>query len=307
MGFFCLAALIYAIKSWQYVVTQLATRNNEFLYHSISSFGKWQQFKSWFYVQFSIFLPLVIYALFAGIIGFNYGHYIIPIVILLYLLALIVVSVWIYIKLSNRLIDIDGQTVLIRLLRKWNKPFFFLYTLFVFDRLKITYLVTKAISWGLIVGVFAVFSDIKDGSAVPSLVMLMIAVAHTLLIYNEFRFNEKYLYFSRNFPYGAVKLFFNALLNYSILMLPEVSWFVSSFGIDSASLLLQGFSIIILFRSLLFCIGLNMKSYLMWIFILFNLVFLMILYRIAWMLPPIIVPLAYFVFQKNYLNKNLID
>ncbi|WP_152542293.1 hypothetical protein [Pedobacter sp. V48] len=307
MGFFCLAALIYAIKSWQYVITQLSARNNEFLYHSISSFGKWQQFKSWFYVQFNIFLPLIVYALFAGIIGFNFGHYIIPIVILLYLLALIIVSVAIYVRHSNRLIDIDRQILLIRLLRNWNKSFFLLYTLFVFDKLKITYLITKAIAWMLIIGTFAVFSDIKDESAVPNLVVLMIVTAHSLLIYNEFRFNQKYLYFSRNFPYSMSKQFLGSLLNYAILMLPELLWFIGNFGIHSVSLLLQAFSILILFRSLLYWIGLSIKNYLIWIFVLFNLVFLIILYRITWLLPPVFVSTAYFIFQKNYLNKNLID
>ena len=307
MGFFCLAAFIYTVKSWQYVATQLAARNNEFLYHSISSFDKWQQFKSWFYVQFNILLPLIIYALFASIIGFNFGHYIIPIAILLYLLALIIVSVWIYVRHSNRLMAIDRQIVLIRLLRNWNKSFFLLYTLFVFSKLKITYLITKAISWILIIGTLAVFSDIKDESALPNLVVLMIVTAHSLLIYNEFRFNEKYLYFSRNFPYSMSKQFLGSLLNYVILMLPELLWFIGNFGIHSVSLLLQAFSILILFRSLLYWIGLNIKNYLVWIFILFNLVFLIILYRITWLLPPVFVPVAYFVFQKNYLNENLID
>lgn len=307
MGFFCIAAFVYAIKSWQYVATQLAAVNNEFLYHSISSFNKWQQFKSWFYVQFSIFLPLVIYTLFAGIIGFNFGHYVIPLLILLYLLALIIVSVWIYIKLSNRLIDIDKQSVLIRLMRKLNKPFFLLYTFFVFDSLKITYLITKAISWMLIMGVFAVFSDIKDGTAVPNLVILMIVTAHTLLTYNEVRFNEKYLYFSRNFPYSILMQFLGCFLNYIILIFPEILWFITNFEIHSAGLFLEAFSIIILFRSLLYWIGLNMKNYLIWIFILFNLIFLAILYKIVWILPFTFVPVAYFVFQKNYLNKNLID
>jgi hypothetical protein len=307
MGFFCLAAFIYAVKSWQYVAMQLVARNNEFLYHSVSSFDKWQQFKSWFHVQFSIFLPLIAYALFASIIGFNFGHYIIPVAILLYLFVLLILSVWICIRFSNKLIDIDKQTILIRLFRKWSKPFFLLYTLFVFDKLKITYLITKAISWALIVGVFAVFSDIKDGATVPSLVVLMIVIAHTLLIYNEFRFNEKYLYFSRNFPHSIAKQFSGAFLNYVVLMLPEILWFVSAFGIDSFKLLLQGFSVMIFFRSLLYWIGLNMKNYLIWIFILFNLVFLIILYRITWLLAPVFVPIAYFVFQKNYLNKNLID
>lgn len=307
MVFFCLAAFIYAIKSWQYVTTQLAARNNEFLYHSISSFTKWQQFKSWFYVQFNIFLPLIIYAFFATIIGFNFGHYLIPVAILLYLLALIIISAWIYVRGSNRLIDINSQTVLIRLLRNWNKPFFLLYTLFVFDKLKITYLITKAISWTLIIGIFAVFSDINNDSAVPNLVVLNIVTAHTLLIYNEFRFNEKYLYFSRNFPYSIPKQFLGSFLNYTILMLPELLWFISKFGIHSFSLLLQVFSILILFKSLLYWIGLNIKKYLIWIFVLFNLVFLIILYRITWLLPPAFVSVAYFVFQKNYLNKNLID
>ena len=129
MGMFILVSLIYAIKSRQYIAVQLLKQENEFLYYSCTAIKKSKQFKSWFWVQIIILIPIFIYAIYSAVIGFIFGHYLIPICILIYLFLLAAICALINLKQANELVDINKQTLILKLTKKLNKPFFF--TLFL--------------------------------------------------------------------------------------------------------------------------------------------------------------------------------
>lgn len=303
---FFLVCFGYAVKSLQYNAAQLALKTNEFLYYSCSSLNKMQQFRSWFIVQFNIFLPLWAYGLFAAIIGVNYGHYVIPACILIYLVILTGATTLIYLKIVNSLIDINKQTLFMRLIKGWNKPFFLLYTFYVFNKLKLAYIITKIVSWIFIIGMVSLFSDQKNDIIIPATVMLVLITAHSILIYNEYRFTETSLYFSHNFPYSKNKLFLGFSANYLILMLPELLWFTTNYNlIEVVGIICMGLSLLLLFRSLLYWLGLDIKKFLFCVFLLFNIFFLVILYKVIWYLPPVNFIIAYFIFTSNYSNQSL--
>lgn len=305
---FFLICLGYAFKSVQYIAGQLNLNNSEFLYYSTSSFGLIQQLKSWFVVQFNIFLPLWIYTCFAAVIGINYGHYFIPAGLFIFLLALTCTCAFIYIKLVNRQIELSKHTVVMKLMKNWNKPFIFLYTYHVFNNLKLTYLMTKTVSWVFMIGIFSLFIQERNGILVPGMIMLVVVTVHSILIYQEYRFNETFLYFSHNFPYSRGKLFLGVCVNFLVLMLPELLWFVTTYPLfQTAFLLYFGLSALLLFRSLMYWFGLNMKRFLCCVFVLFNIFFLGILYKIMWALPLFNMVIAYLVFDRSYLNQYLKD
>jgi hypothetical protein len=296
----------YAVKSLQYNAAQLDLKTNEFLYFSCSSVNKYQQFKSWFIVQLNIFLPLWIYGLFAAIVGVNYGHYVIPASILIYLFVLTGATTLTYLKIVNSLIDINKQTLFMRLIKGWNKPFFLLYSFFVFNKLKLAYLITKILSWIFIVGIVSLFSDLENDIIIPAIIMLILITTHSILIYNEYRFTETSLYFSHNFPYSKNKLFLGFSANYLILMLPELLWLTSKYNaIKVVCIICMGLSLLLLFRSLLYWLGLDIKKFLFYVFLLFNVFFLVILYKGIWFLPPVNFLIAYFIFTNNYSNQSL--
>jgi hypothetical protein len=303
---FFLLCFGYAVKSLQYNAAQLTVKTNEFLYYSSSSVNKYQQFKSWFIVQFNIFLPLWIYGFFAAIIGVNYGHYKIPACIVIYLLILTGATTLTCLKLVNGLIDINKKTLVMRLIKGWKKPFFLLYTFFVFNNLKLAYVITKIVSWIFIVGMVSLFSDQKSDIIISATVMLVLITTHSFLIYNEYRFNETSLYFSHNFPYSKNKLFLGFSANYLILMLPELLWFITSYNvIEVVGVVCMGLSILLLFKSLLYWLGLDIKKFLFCVFLFFNIFFLVILYKAIWYLPAVNLLIAYFIFTNNYSNQSL--
>lgn len=307
MGIFFLLCFFYGLKSLRYVSAQLKLGQYLFLYYSSSSFPLGAQFKTWFLVQFKIFLPLYIYSFFALLIGFNFGHYLIPVLILLYLLILNAVLSLLYVRMVNRLAPVSDKNLFRLLTHTWPKPLFCLYTFQVFNRSKLSYLLTKGISWLCITAMFSLFTDAKDPLVLAAAIMLSMVTAHLILLYNEYRFNETQLYFHYNFPCSKVELFFGFTLNYLLLMLPEVVWFIKTYSFASLALLCFGLALLCLFRSLLCYTGLNIKKYLVFIFLLFNVIFLLILSQFTWILVPFIFLAAYLIYSRNYLNKILLN
>jgi hypothetical protein len=303
---FFLICFGYSLKSIKYVSEQLALKQNEFLYYSCSSLTKFQQFKSWFVVQFNILLPLWVYTIFATIIGISYEHYIIPSCIILYLFVLTAMSTLIYLRIVNSLLDLNKRTFLMRLIQGWNKPFFFLYTFQVFNKHKLAYVITKVASWIFMIGMVSLFSDPKHHTIVPTTIILFIVTTHSVLIYNEYRFTETSLYFSHNFPFSKHRLFIGYCANYLVLMLPELLWFITNYKfIVVLGIVCFGLSLVLLFRSVMYLLGLDIKRFMFVVFLLFNLFFLAILYQIVWYLLPVNLLIAYVLFIRNYLNQSL--
>lgn len=303
LGFYALACLAYTLKSWQYIGNQIKEEDNLFLFYSSTALPLRSQFITWFAVQFNIFLPLWIYTCFAAVIGFIFGYHLLPCSIIIYLILLQSLSALYYTWLVNRLRDKVKLIYFNRFIQTWQKPLFSLFSYYTFDQLKLTYLVTKLLSFFLATGMYTLLSSLRTDLLVPGCIVLTIVTTHSVLLYQEYRFNATYLSFVPNLPYSRVGLFNGFMLNYLILILPEILWLFSTYTlIQAAVLLLTGFIILTLFRSLTYLAGINMKQYLFYIFISFNLLFLMLLYQVLWFSLPIIALAAWFIFIRNRLQ-----
>ncbi|SDG92719.1 hypothetical protein SAMN05421827_11328 [Pedobacter terrae] len=305
MTFYLIASSIYAYKSLKYVLSQLALPQHEFLYYSFNASSKKHQFKNWFAVQVYIFIPVLSYTLYAIIIGFIFGFYLISTVILLFQLLLIVVCAYICLNENNRLIEANKPSWLVRIARKWNKPIFLLYSFQVFNQSKLAYVLTKLLSWGLISSVFLVFTDLKHNDKLLMLITLCIVMAHVVLIYQEKIFNDRYLSFLPGFPFTKTKLFFSFGLNYFILLLPEICWLFTSYNILTAfELTAFAFSAVLLFRSLLLLNAIQIKGFLIRVFILFFVFYIVMMFGLGVMLIPVNTIAAWLLYRRNYLNDN---
>lgn len=303
MALYFAGSSLYAYKSLQYVLGQLALPQQSFLYYSFTASTKKRQFIVWCTMQAYIFIPVLCYTLYAITIGAIFGYYLISIAILLFQLLLILACAYLYLKESNRLMVASKPNWLIRISRKWNKPVFLLYTFQVFDQSKLAYVLTKFLSWVLISSVFVVFSDIKDNYRLLMLITSCIVVAHVLLIYQERIFNSRFLTFLPNFPFTKQQLFFSFCLNYLILLLPEICWLFTSFDfLISLALIAFAFSSILLFRSLLMLNGIQVKRFLIWVFCLFFLFYVLIMFGLGFVIIPLNIIVAWILFRRNYLN-----
>jgi hypothetical protein len=291
----------FTVKSWNYITGQMLIPSNQFLFYSSTSFNKVDQFKSWFIAQLTLSLPLICYGLFSLVIGIIFDYYIIPVIILLYILLLSAVSAMVYVRHANRLININGKSVLSLIVGNWSKPFFSLFLYHVFDRLKITLIVTKLLSYGIIVGSFYLLTDVNDNLGVAAITVLGIITAHAILIYQSYRFEESYLSFSRNFPYSRIKIYSSWTVTYLLLTLPENIWILSAFDFEI------GFALVIfnlgtgmLFRNLLYIVTLDIKKFIYRVFFVFNLFFMIILLKLFWLLVPLNVLISVIMFDRNY-------
>ncbi|SCW49697.1 hypothetical protein [Mucilaginibacter sp. NFR10] len=292
---------IYAVKSWHYVSGQIFASGQHFLFYSSNALSKGKQLKSWFWAQAAILLPIILYAFIAVGVGFAYHYYLLPVCVLLYLTALTYLSAVIYTRQVNRLIDGSSRSILLRLSSKWRKPYFSLYIYHLFDKRKVPYLITKALSWLIITAVFYVFADVKTDFRVAGIAILAVITTHIVLIFEERKFEENDLGFSRNLPYSRPKLFLNFISVYFFLLIPEGIWLFSRFNpLMAAELLFVALSTAMLFHCLLYWFGLNMDKYLQWVLGLFIVLFWIIMFKLLWILIPLNLSLAYLLFYNNY-------
>src|ERR1700744_3432633 len=177
--------LIYTIKGWHYVIGQISAVNQQFLFYSSNAFEKRQQYTGWFITQLTVLLPILIYGLIAVGVGFAHHYYLIPVAVLIYLFLLCGISAVLYAGWVNKLIDGSRQSWLLALSSKWRKPWFSLFIYYIFDKQKVTWLVTKGLSWVLITGFFYLFADVKHDVRVAGIAILAVVTAHVKLIFEE--------------------------------------------------------------------------------------------------------------------------
>lgn len=296
--------LFLTAKSWNYVLSQLQNTSNRFLWYIGTAFPVWRQFRSWFVVQCMILLPVAGYGLFSLAAGVVFGHYIIPVAMLLYVLLLASVSAWVYVRYSNRPVRDQGRPFLTRIVKNWSKPFFSLFLYHAFNKLKVALVITKLLSAGIMLGGIYLLADVNDALRTTAIVILGVVTAHVVLIYYFCRFENLYLSFSWNFPYGRMRMYFNYALIYLSLMLPESIWLLAKPDLKILVVLWPlGIGTAILFHSLLYTIALDMKRFIYWVFGLFNLFFFMILLDLLWILIPGSLLASVVLFYRSYYRK----
>jgi hypothetical protein len=297
--FILLFWLLYAIKSWRYVIRQFSVPHHQFLFYSITALSKKQQFRNWFLIQSVIFLPLLGYWIFAMIFGLIFGHYLLPGIILLYILLLTFVSALLYTYSVNTLLEGAKQSYVLQLMRNWPKPYFSLFLFHVFDRVKLGYLLAQMLS--VVAITLAHVLDVGQDIRLAGIVMLVSITAHSFIIYHNYRFEETYMRFSRNMPYSRLRRLADLSFVYLILILPEYMWLFSKFEVITATkALFLGLSIALLIHTMLYWTGLKMNIYLRSVFTLFFAFFLLILFNGVEVLVPLNFLLAFILLYKHY-------
>lgn len=297
-----LAWLLYTIKSWQYVFQQLTIPENGFLFYSSTSLPKYKQLIGWWWMQFVITLPLTMYGLLAVGFGIAHKQYLYPVLTLLYLLLLITTSAGIYVWKANQLSAGVPYKLSFSLPFRWPKPFYTLFLHHILHRLKTGGLLTKTISvFCLLSGAYSVANNNRHDLRVAGLVVLTSVAAHLYLLYQEHRFELMTLPFTRNFPYSRNRLFAYAVMQYLLLLAPEIILlFVMETPLLATLLVCYAISALICFRGLLYQIGLQMNIYLPVVFAVYILLFWLIMYGFLWQSACVNLLLGYLLFYNRY-------
>lgn len=261
---------IYSLKTWQYVAGRIEGPDVQFLFYSINALSWKRQIQAWSVVQFFMSLPLVVLGGYAMIVGVTFGHWIVPLLIPAYMLALNAYSTRYYIGLTNNTVAKSVKSARLTWLKNWRKPLFSLFLFEVLVNKRVTYVITKIASLASIALILSVFPDSHSDLRLIGIISLCIALTHVILVYQSSEFEIFYLRFTRNFPYSKWQVYSQQVALYSLLLLPEIVWLF--LAAESTNALIGVFlllSVMLLHRTLLYQIGHNMKYYLRVVFGLF--------------------------------------
>lgn len=253
----------YSLKSWHYVAGRLKSADVQFLAYSSNAFQWRQQVQSWSVVQGVILLPIAVLCLYAMVVGFIFHHWLVPLLLPVYLLLLTVTGACYYTRLLNDTVVKPDKVASLTWARDWPKPFFSLFLYEVIGKKRVTYLITKVASIASIALLLLAFPDSRNDVRLAGMIGLCCAVGHVMLVFQASEFELFYLLFARNLPYGRGQLYGQQVLLYGMLLLPELVWLLMagkfSTGLLAACLLL---SVTLLFRTLLYWTGQQMTFYL---------------------------------------------
>jgi hypothetical protein len=190
------------------------------------------------------------------------------------------------------------------LMRNWAKPLYSLFLYNMIDREKLTFLVTKGLSLLFVLSYIQFFANGFD-DRIAGIFLLGMVTAHAYLIFRSHHFTEIKTSFLRNLPISKSRLVMQFALLYLTILLPEALWLLLTFESFTALLLLIfGLTLAVLFRCLLFYLGLNMKRYLHTALAIFVVYFIVILYDQVRTLVVINVLLSCVLFYRSYYGRS---
>lgn len=253
----------YSLKSWHYVAGRLKGADVQFLAYSSNALPWSQQVASWSVVQGVILLPPVVLCLYAMVVGVIFHHWLVPVLLPVYLLLLTLTGACWYTHLLNTAVIKPEKLAGLSWTRNWPKPLFSLFLYEIIAKKRVTYLITKTASAVTIALLLLTFSDSRTDGRLASMIALCCAVGHIILVFQASEFELSYLPFARNLPYGHGQVYGQQVLLYCVLLLPEMVWLLTANtfgnGLLAAGLLL---STTLLLRTLLYWTGQHMTSYL---------------------------------------------
>ena len=253
----------YSLKSWHYVAGRLKSADVQFLAYSSNALPWSQQVISWSVVQGVILLPAVILCLYAMVVGVIFHHWLVPVLLPVYLLLLTVTGAGYYTRLLNDTVVKPDKLAGLTWAHNWPKPLFSLFLYEIIAKRRVTYLITKVASAASIALLLLAFSDSRTDVRLAGMIGLCCAVGHLILVFQASEFELFYLPFVRNLPYRRGEVYGQQVLLYGVLLLPEIVWLLTagrfSTGLIAACLLL---GVTLLLRSLLYWTGQHMTYYL---------------------------------------------
>jgi|GEM_PF-555481 len=300
-GLVAIAWIMYMLKSWKYITTQLTLPQHQFLRYSTTAINLGQQRISWALVQTIIMLPPLAFGVFALVNGIIF-HYplTIPFALLAITILLIAASGYRHVYLLNSLTGTNNNYRLARLMRAWPKPHYTLFIYHLVNQEKSALIITKLLSAALIVAGTHLFTDDAHDMRTVCLITIGIPLTHCVLLYRAYRFENQYLSFIRNFPYSKLNRYLALIAGYIIITLPESIWVVLLNTTIAPMLLLINISLGITIRCIPYRTGFDMQRFLTYTFLLFILLFIGTLFNTQWIFIAICYLLSSIIFYGYY-------
>ncbi len=278
-GIISIAWLLYNIKCIQFCSNTIKAVDSSYIFilKALPVSKQW-----WLYLLVSLlqYLPVFIYSCFVVYMAFAKLMQVTGLLIALYQILMISLGA----VILSRSINKNNQVhPLDQLVSKFTSLFRIRigYAAFLLGHLfhekKMAFVVVKVFSL-LLLSVSFVRNGNDFDNDLFNIFFQVILTAHALLVFYFVHFSESQLQFSRSLPIPLFKIAGTYLFTFSILLLPEVLFMlVNNHGnLPVSNILLQYFTAVatlFLYTGILYGCGLDMESYMLFVFIAFIMLF----------------------------------
>ncbi len=296
--------LLYILKCVQFISRQLTRPENNFLFQ-LARIERSKQFANILLVMLAVDAPVLIYTSFIIAIGIQKNLYA-PVVeiIVFHLFLLIASSSWIVYQLNTphrqlKLFNLPS------LQWKWPKPFPVFHLGHLVTQLPTVLFFAKAFSIFAIYGFLQIPLDQYE-KRVVLLGLLFGLAAHSVIVFEFRKFEERYLLFLRTLPMTSLKRFLYLAAIYLLLLLPEMTMLTVNHihFKDLIGIYLFGAGFLIVSHCRLY-IELNNDKHLQWTLGFFLVSFMLVLFKIYWVELIIMWALAFYYFNRNFYQFEL--
>ena len=261
----------YAFKCISFVLRELKLPQNTCLY--IFGLGKKASLVFLFLVlQLSLFIPVLLYALFTLYIGFSSGNYVQPFFIIMFLSGLNLVSSYLYfheVRNPQQELKLPFQLPVYK--RTWTEPFYLFPLTHFLNKRKLMLLVIKSISLLLLWGGFYLAD--RQALEVRFVYMMMVGsvIAHSILVQHLRDFENRHMHWMLNLAVSPATRFAGYVMFFTVILTPEF-FFLSKYTFSQIQIydlpyfLILGISGLCYLHSLLFLKNMNETTYMNYVF-----------------------------------------
>ncbi|RFS24885.1 hypothetical protein DVR12_06770 [Chitinophaga silvatica] len=300
----------YALKCTAFVMKTLQSPGYDFLYTTMGSIPTGERRRHWLFIQFNIYLPVLIYAGIAIFIAIS-SHKWMPAVIIG--AVNIINCVWPLLLYEKKLWNPDTIFFIGHIQRWLNKHFtkppvlFFIYELLINFPLRIisTKLASTAILWLTFLLLHRNESFDLRGLQIG---VIVCALLHMQLMIHHRAFDDTYLSFMENLPIPVWRHYSRMVGVYLLLFLPEILMIICNAYADTSILgivttIAIGLSLLVIFRSFLYFPKMNTEIHIRYTLSISFIVLFMILAHYEWiaiLLMQLIAAIIFFAKYRKY-------
>ena len=217
---------LYHFKTVFFVRQRLLWDSHSFLYNLLL-IAKLYRWAAWLYVQWMLWLPVALYVIFVGYYGWWIGQRLSVIATMIYLLLVPVTGVAAYeYRLQRPNPDTRLSTVTTYLNRRFNKPQWLYFILYLFSENPVLLFLTKGFSCFVVVGICKIYPTDSYDERLFSLGALTIGMVHSVLRLHLYEFEHLQLPLLRNMPMKMGQRLQQYGLLFVLMMLPEIIFLV---------------------------------------------------------------------------------
>ena len=296
--------LLYSVKCMDYVIKQLRNPRQQFLF-CLNNLAQSTNYGCMVYVQILVYLPVLAYALVTAYFAFTKQYYGSMAAILLFTLAIILCTAWLYLKALQRKPVFNTRLVLPNTKIRFGKPLFTVPLYYLLYNRRQMLLVAKTFSVLVLYVLFRVYEPDKYDIRPLLLCFMLATAANSAIVFEIKAFEDVFAGFTRNFPFTLPKRFGLLLLTYTVLMLPELAFVCRGWPkyvhvADYPQLLLLSVGLLSLFHGALYTDDMDTDAYLKIVFALLAILFFVILYNPGILLQCLLLAVSYVLFASYY-------